>query len=71
MNCQEPVTDTSKSHDNDGAGDDYEYYHDYDVLMGAVGMMTSIAEVEQADWWSAATYETSRGVATIPVMQKC
>ena len=60
----------SESHDNDGAGDDYDYYHDYDVSMGAAGMVTSIAEVEQVDWWSAAhsaveTYETSPGFATI------
>jgi hypothetical protein len=76
--CPKPVTDPSESHDNGGAGDDYDYYHDYDVhvSMGAAGMVTSIAEVEQVDWWSAAhsaveTYETSPGFATIPVMQKC
>ena len=34
-------------HENDGAGDDYDYYYDYDVSMGAAGMVTSIAEVEQ------------------------
>ena len=44
--------------------------------MGAAGMVTSTAEVEQVDWRSAAhsaveTYETSPGFATIPVMQKC
>ena len=64
-----------ESHDNDGAGDDYDYYHDYDVSMGAAGMVTSIAEVEQVDWWSAAhsavePHEISPGFATIPVVQK-
>ena len=38
---------SQESHENAGAGDDYDYFHDYDVSMGAAGMVTSFAEMEQ------------------------
>jgi hypothetical protein len=50
----EPVSTPDGSHENDGANDDYDYYHDYDVSMGSAGMVTSIEEVAQVDWWAAA-----------------
>ena len=59
-----------ESHDNDGVGDDYEYYHDYDVSMEAAGTVTSIAEVEQADWWSAAHSAIETHATSLRVLQQ-
>ena len=57
-------------HETDGVGDDYDYYHDYDVSMGAVGMATSIAEVEQVDWWSAAHLAVENQGTSHQVLQR-
>ena len=80
----EPASTPDGSHENDGANDDYDYYHDYDVSMGSAGMVTSIEEVEQVDWWTTAHSTATNvqvddvldedrhvGFATIPAVPKC
>ena len=79
-----PAPSPDGSHENDGANDDYDYYHDYDVSMGSAGMVTSVEEVAQVDWWAAAhSMVTSTqvddvldedrhvGFATVPAVPKC
>ena len=80
----EPAPTPDGSHENDGANDDYDYYHDYDVSMGSAGMVTSVEEVEQIDWWAAAHPTVTNaqvddvldedrhvGFATVPAVPKC
>ena len=40
------------NHENDGANDDYELYADYDLPMSQAGMVTSIDDVEEVNWWN-------------------
>ena len=61
----EPTPTPDGSHENDGANDDYDYYHDYDVSMGSAGMVTSVEEVEQIDWWAAAHPTVANARTTI------
>ena len=46
-----PDADIS-NHENDGANDDYECYGDYDISMSQAGMVTSIDDVEEVNWWN-------------------
>lgn len=78
----EPAAPTAgESHENDGADDEYDYYHDYDVSMGSAVMVTSLAEVAQVDWWKDSVamsawdgdYPEACGVEfnTVPAEPKC